>query len=52
MDAHMAQELVGKALHMAIQQRGLDDVPRLHHSDRGSQNTSAHYPTLLRDYKI
>jgi putative transposase len=52
MDARMTQELVEKALRMALQRRGLDAVPLLHHSDRGSQYTSAGYQTLLRDHKI
>ncbi|MFN2200800.1 MAG: IS3 family transposase [Caldilineaceae bacterium] len=52
MDARMTRELVEKALRMALRRRGLDNVPRLHHSDRGSQYTSAGYQTLLRDHKI
>lgn len=52
MDARMTQTLVGKALRMALQRRGLDALPQLHHSDRGSQYTSASYQTLLKDHQI
>lgn len=52
MDARMTQELVEKALRMALQRRRLDAVPLLHHSDRGSQYTSDRYQRLLRDHQI
>jgi putative transposase len=52
MDARMTHDLVERALRMALQQRGLDAVPQIHHSDRGSQYTSDGYQTLLRDHKI
>jgi putative transposase len=52
MDAHMTQELVEKALRMALKRRGLDSIPPLHHSDRGSQYTGDRYQRLLKDHKI
>lgn len=44
MSTRLDQTLPGDALQMAIQQRGR---PRLHHSDRGAQYTSAEYLRLL-----
>lgn len=52
MDGRMTQELVEKALRMALKRRGLNRVPALHHSDRGSQYTSERYQQLLGDHKI
>ena len=52
MDARMTQELVDKALRMALKQRDLTSAPPLHHSDRGSQYTSDAYQKLLQDHKI
>ncbi len=37
---------------MALRRRGLDNVPRLHHSDRGSQYTSAGYQTSAEGPQI
>lgn len=47
MDAHMTETLVHRALRMAIAQRGGCVQQTLHHSDRGSQYTSADYQALL-----
>ena len=48
----MTQELVERALRMALQRRGVDAVPLLHHSDRGGQYTSDRYQRLLKDHQI
>jgi putative transposase len=46
MSAHLDSALVRSALHMALQQRR-PAAPLLHHSDQGSQYTSAEYRALL-----
>jgi putative transposase len=52
MDAHMTESLVHRALRMAIAQRGGLVRQTLHHSDRGSQYTSADYQALLAQAKM
>jgi transposase InsO family protein len=51
MDDHLETELVTAALHMALTQR-CPAAGLLHHSDRGSQYTSAAYRTLLAQHAI
>jgi putative transposase len=51
MSAHMDSTLVATALHMALQTRQPDES-LLHHSDQGSQYTSADYLSLLANRNI
>lgn len=51
MQESMTSQLVVDALMMAIWRRG-KPVPLLHHSDQGSQYTSAHLQQLLREQGI
>lgn len=51
MDARMKTDLVADALRMALQQRR-PQADLLHHSDRGSQYTSADYQRLLARHGI
>jgi transposase InsO family protein len=51
MSAHMDSALVETALRMALQTRQ-PDASLLHHSDQGSQYTSADYLSLLANRKI
>jgi len=51
MSEHMNTALVETALHMALQTRQ-PDASLLHHSDQGSQYTSAAYQSSLVDRKI
>jgi len=51
MSAHMNTALVETALHMALQTRRFT-TPLLHHSDQGSQYTSADYQNTLADRNI
>ena len=51
MSAHMNTALVETALYMALQTRQ-PDASLLHHSDQGSQYTSAVYQSILIDRKI
>ncbi len=51
--AHMRTELVLDALQMAVGQRRADpDVLLIHHSDRGSQYTSADFADALNDHGV
>lgn len=52
MDDHMTDELTRRALQMALRQRKPQAYHLLHHSDRGSQYTSADYQQLLADHHI
>lgn len=52
MDARMTDSLVRRALTMAIAQRSGRARQVLHHSDRGSQYTSANYQALLAHAKM
>lgn len=51
MSAHMDSTLVETALHMALQTRQ-PDASLLHHSDQGSQYTSADYQSILTAMSI
>ena len=51
MDVRMQTDLVKHALDMALRRR-CPEVGLLHHSDRGSQYTSADYQSLLADHGI
>jgi putative transposase len=51
MSAQMNTALVETALHMALQTRQ-PDAALLHHSDQGSQYTSAHYQSILASLNI
>jgi transposase InsO family protein len=51
MSEHMTTTLVETALHMALQTRQLN-ATLLHHSDQGSQYTSADYQNTLADRHI
>jgi transposase InsO family protein len=51
MEAHRDAELVERALLMALARRH-PQIGLLHHSDRGSQYTSASYQTLLAEQGI
>jgi len=51
MDTSLESQLVERALHMALFQRQPSDA-LLHHSDRGSQYTSADYRCLLAAHHI
>jgi putative transposase len=51
MDVRMQTDLVKHALEMALLRR-CPEVGLLHHSDRGSQYTSADYQSLLADHGI
>jgi putative transposase len=51
MDVRMQTDLVATALQMALRQRR-PSSDLLHHSDRGSQYTSAHYQRLLASHGI
>ena len=51
MSEHMNTTLVDTALHMALQTRQIT-TPLLHHSDQGSQYTSAAYLSRLADTNI
>lgn len=51
MQASMTSHLVADALMMAVWRRG-KPVAVLHHSDQGSQYTSAHFQDLLREQGI
>lgn len=52
MDDHMTDALAQRALQMALSQRKPLAYYLLHHSDRGSQYTSADYQKLLADHHI
>ena len=52
MAAHMTDELTQQALRMALAQRTVSPQQLLHHSDRGSQYTSAAYQQLLADRQV
>ena len=52
MAAHMTDELTQQALRMALTARTVSPQQLLHHSDRGSQYTSAAYQHLLADQQI
>jgi putative transposase len=52
MAAHMSDALTQQALRMALTSRTVSPQQLLHHSDRGSQYTSAAYQRLLADHQI
>ena len=52
MAAHMTDELTQQALRMALSVRTVSPQQLLHHSDRGSQYTSAAYQQLLADHQV
>ena len=52
MAARMTDELTQQALRMALAQRTVSPQQLLHHSDRGSQYTSAAYQQLLADQQV
>lgn len=52
MDKQMTEALTLKALQMALRQRKPQPHQLLHHSDRGSQYTSADYQQLLAKHRI
>jgi putative transposase len=52
MAAHMTDALTQQALRMALAQRTVSPQQLLHHSDQGSQYTSAAYQQLLADQQI
>jgi putative transposase len=52
MESHMKETLVHKALGMALSDRAVKPGQLIHHSDRGSQYTSANYQALLGRHKI
>jgi putative transposase len=52
MAARMTDELSQQALRMALLQRPVSPQPLLHHSDQGSQYTSAAYQRLLAAHHI
>lgn len=52
MAAHMTDSLTCQALQMALRQRKPQAHTLLHHSDRGSQYTSATFQQLLADHHI
>lgn len=47
MDKQMTEELIIRALQVAINQRQIKDKKLLHHSDRGSQYTAKNYKQLM-----
>jgi transposase InsO family protein len=51
MGANRDEVLVERALLMALERRNPSEG-LLHHSDRGSQNTSGGYQALLEQYKV
>lgn len=51
MQQHMTSQLVADALMMAVWRRG-SPVELLHHSDQGSQYTSEHFQSLLKEQGI
>ena len=52
MDRRMNEELTHQALTMALKHRQVPLQKLLHHSDRGSQYTSANYQALLAKHNI
>jgi putative transposase len=52
MDERMTEALTQRALQMALRQRKPQAFALLHHSDRGSQYTSADYQQLLTDHHL